>query len=150
MKRKSFRIVLGAAVLALAIQFVPVSRTNPPVATTPAWDSPRTERLARVACYDCHSNETRWPWYTRVAPVSWLLVNHVNEGREHFNLSRAPVGHGDDAADEVRDGGMPLWSYTLLHPEARLSPDDKAALADGLERMFDGEESGAGHEHDEP
>lgn len=144
MKRKSLRIALVVAVVLLAIQLVPVGRTNPPVAAAPAWDSPRTEQLARAACYDCHSNETRWPWYTRVAPASWLLVNHVNEGREHLNFSEARLRHADDAAEEVRDGGMPLWSYTLLHPEARLSAEDKAALADGLEHTFGKKESAPG------
>ncbi len=80
--------VVGAVALA-AIQFVPYGRdhTNPPVTASPAWDSPRTEQLVRAACYDCHSNETVWPWYSSVAPASWLLQRDVDEGRDHMNFS---------------------------------------------------------------
>ena len=92
-KKKKRRLVkpllLGAIGLAALIQLVPYGRShdNPPVTAEPQWDSPETQALVKRACYDCHSNETKWPWYSNVAPVSWLVQNDVNEGREHVNLT---------------------------------------------------------------
>ena len=127
-------LLLGIGLLALAIQVVPVDRENPPV--TGEADSPtEVEAVLRRACYDCHSHETRWPWYGYVAPVSWLLEHDVKEGREHLNLSRwdayAPgkrVRLFKEIREEVDLGAMPPWYYVSLHPSARLSPEDFSLL----------------------
>jgi hypothetical protein len=128
------RLSVTAAVLLVAVQFVPVSRTNPPVETDIAAPAD-VNAILRRACYDCHSNETVWPWYSRVAPVSWLVAHDTNEGREHLNFSTwnrlsIPERHEalDELWEEVESGGMPLPIYLPLHPEARLSDADKAAI----------------------
>ena len=124
----------------VAIQFVPVGDglTNPPVTQSVRWDSPRTEELARRACYDCHSNETKWPWYAHVAPVSWLVAHDVHEAREHLNFSEwdKEQRDADEATHEVEEGEMPLAIYTLLHPEARLGDSAKAQLIEGLRKTL--------------
>lgn len=128
--------------LLVVIQFVPLAGagTNPPVVAEPAWDQPTTRRLAERACFDCHSNETHWPWYSRVAPASWLVARDTVEGREALNFSEWGVAReqadGDDAAEEVREGGMPLPIYPPLHPEARLSDEERDVLARGLVRTL--------------
>jgi len=133
--------LLGAGALVLAtIQFVPYGRehTNPPVTATPAWDTPRTEELVRGACYDCHSNETEWPWYAHVAPASWLLQRDVDEGREKMNFSEWGFSPEEAAfvavavEEVVRDGEMPPSRYRLVHPGARLSAADKEELIAGV------------------
>lgn len=136
---KFLLVVLGAAaVLLLLIQLVPYGRnhTNPPLVREPAWDSPQTQQLAQRACYDCHSNETVWPWYSNVAPMSWLLQRHVDEGRDYLNFSEWGAGREAEEAEElaeaVLEGEMPPRSYLPLHPEASLSRPEKEALAQGL------------------
>lgn len=138
-RRTVGRVLGGIGLILLAIQFVPVDRSNPPTRTPVAWDSPRTERLARAACFDCHSNETVWPAYARVAPLSWLITRHVHEGRRKVNFSEADVD-AEECEEEIQEGEMPLRSYTWLHPEARLSAEARRALIDGLNRTFGGGE----------
>jgi hypothetical protein len=89
MIRKPFVWVAGLVVLGVLIQFVPYGHdhTNPPVMQEPQWDTMQTRPLAKRACFDCHSNETVWPWYSNIAPASWLIYRDVAEGREHFNFS---------------------------------------------------------------
>lgn len=132
--------VLGAFLL---IQLVPKGRahSNPAVTGTPPWDSPGTKALFDRACADCHSNETHWPWYSNIAPISWLIEKDVVEGREHFNVSEwgRPKNDADEAAEEVEKGAMPLPIYLKTHPEARLTPEEKATLIAGLKATF-GEE----------
>lgn len=123
------------AALALGIQFVPVERENPPVIVEPRWDAPKTRELAVRACYDCHSNETRWPWYSRIAPASWMVAEHVKDGRRALNFSEWPAGELEEAAEEVRKEKMPLPSYLIGHPEARLTTEERETLARGLEAM---------------
>ena len=124
-----------------AIQLIPYGRdhTNPPVTAEPTWDSPRTRELAKQACFDCHSNETVWPWYSSVAPVSWLVQRDVDEGRSKMNFSewpQLPAGGGAAIAAEVAeviDGGeMPPIQYRLIHSGARLSDAEKQELIAGL------------------
>ena len=126
-----------------AIQLVPYGwrRTNPPVVAEPRWDSPRTRVLFSRACSDCHGNQTRWPWYSRLAPVSWLVIKDVEEGRSHLNASEwnRPQKDAHEAAGELRKGAMPLPLYLAAHPEARLSAAEKADLLAGLEATFGGE-----------
>lgn len=132
----------------VAIQLVPFGRdhTNPPVSAEPAWDSPQTRATFMRACADCHSNETKWPWYTNVAPVSWLVSRDVNEGREKFNISAWGLqdNEGDEAAENVQEGDMPLWFYVPLHPEANLSAAEKEQFIQGLIATFGEKQEGPG------
>jgi cytochrome c551/c552 len=128
------RLATIAGVLLILAQFVPVDRTNPPVEQDVAAPAD-VDSILRRACYDCHSNETVWPWYSRIAPVSWLVVHDTNEGREHVNFStwnRLSPAERDEVLEElweeVEADGMPLPIYVPMHPEARLSDADKAAL----------------------
>ena len=132
-------LVRGVA-LALAgfllIQLVPYGRdhNNPPVTGEPAWDSPATRALAVRACFDCHSNETAYPWYSNVAPVSWLLARHVSEGRHKLNFSTWGTGRqeAEHFARLIESGEMPSWDYVLMHPEARLTDAEKQQLIAGF------------------
>jgi mono/diheme cytochrome c family protein len=131
------KALLGIAVLVLAIQIVPYGRnhSNPPGRNEPAWDRPETRALAQRACFDCHSNETEWPAYANIAPVSWLVQHDVDEGREKLNFSewQRPQKESKEAAQSVREREMPPWQYVLLHPEAKLSAEERSALIHGLE-----------------
>lgn len=134
------RLLLAVVGLALAIQLIPFGRdhANPPVSREAAWDSPETGALVKRACYDCHSNETVWPWYSNVAPMSWLVQRDVNGGRSHLNFSQwdKPHRHDKDIAGEVRSGDMPPWFYLPMHATARLTPAEKDALIAGAEKTF--------------
>ena len=114
------------------------SHTNPPITKGPAWDSPQTGDIVRRACYDCHSNETRWPWYSNVAPISWLVQRDVNGGRAHLNFSEwdHPQRHAKDVAEQVKEGEMPPWYYLPMHPTARLSDAEKQALIAGAQKSL--------------
>lgn len=127
-------LVAGVALLFLLLQLIPVKRSNPAVAVALSAP-PEVETILRRACFDCHSHETRWPWYSRIAPLSWWVVDHVTDGRGDLNFSDWPVFDFElqelalrDIAKQVSSGEMPLWSYTLLHPEARLDEEDREAL----------------------
>lgn len=102
------QIVAGLAVIGaigfIAIQFVPVDKTNPPVVNEPRWDSPQTQALAERACYDCHSNQTKWPWYSNVAPVSWVLAHNVKEGRTKLNFSEWGLNNGSGGETRAAEG----------------------------------------------
>jgi hypothetical protein len=125
-------VVVGVVALG-AMQLVPVPHENPPVRTMVQWDSPQTEALWNRACADCHSNETKWPWYSYVAPASWLTVSHIQSGRRKFNISEPLTGReADDAGEQIRDGNMPLPDYQILHPEARLTDSERDQLDEGL------------------
>jgi mono/diheme cytochrome c family protein len=137
--------LLRAAVVLVIVfglaQLVPYGRdhANPAVTTEVRWDSARTRELAVGACYDCHSNLTEWPWYSRVAPVSWLVYSDVQEGREKLNFSEwdRPQGEeGDELAEAVREGSMPPLQYKPLHPAGRLSDAERDELARGIERTL--------------
>lgn len=136
--------LVAVAAVAVAIQLVPYGRnhSNPAVVQEPAWDSQQTRDLVVAACFDCHSNETEWTWYSNVAPVSWALQRDVDEGREALNFSLWHLDQeGDEAAETVREGSMPPWAYRLTHPEARLSEADLATLEAGLAATFGDERS---------
>jgi hypothetical protein len=128
-------IVVGGFFL---IQLVPYGRnhSNPAISGEPNWDSPQTKELAQRACYDCHSNETVWPWYSNVAPVSWLVQHDVQEGRQYLNFSTwGSGGEGrepDEAIEVLSRGSMPPSNYLVTHPEARLTAAEKQALLEGL------------------
>lgn len=128
--------VFSAALIFILIQFIPVDRSNPPVVKEPNWDSPKTRAFAVSACFDCHSNETKWPWYSYVAPVSWLVASDVHEGRKKFNISNGGSGESDEAAKEFQKGSMPPWQYGLMHPEAKLNKQDSEEFLKGLTATF--------------
>ena len=132
------RIVRWAVGILLAafvvIQLIPVSKTNPPV-TADVPTSPEVKAVLQRACYDCHSNETVWTWYTYIAPVSWLVAKDVREGREELNFStwnnydsKRQVKLMRESWEEVEEGEMPLWFYTPLHRDAQLSAEDKSLI----------------------
>lgn len=144
---KSFLRVLKwlavAAVCALVgLQFVRPARTNPVFDQTQTIHArlqvtPQVAAILDRSCQDCHSNTTRWPWYSNVAPVSWFVIDHVNHGRSHLNLSewgmldnRQAGKKLEEICEEVEDGAMPLQSYTNIHWSAKLSPEDIKTLCD--------------------
>ena len=134
--------IVAAGILVFGlIQLIPYGRahSNPPVLNEVHWDTPQTKVLFTKACADCHSNLTKWPSYSSVAPVSWLVTHDVAEGREHFNVSmwgKQKKNKGKDAAEEAEESDMPPAIYTVMHPEARLSDQEKAALIRGLKATF--------------
>lgn len=129
-------VLIGIFVL---VQFLPFGKpaNNPPVTQEPVWDSPETRQLAAQACFDCHSNETDWPWYSRIAPVSWLIANDVKEGRRALNFSEwgRSQEEGDDLAEVIFEGEMPPSYYIILNPDANLSGAEKQALTRGLSML---------------
>jgi len=135
MGRWLLRMVLVVIALFVVVQFVPYGRdhTNPPVQAEPRWATAQTRELARNACFDCHSNVTTWPWYSKIAPGSWLIYNDVQGGREHLNFSEwNRPQEADDVVEAVQSGSMPPWYYKLMHPKARLSAAERDALIRGL------------------
>jgi cytochrome c551/c552 len=132
---------LGVVALFVLVQAVPYGRahTNPPVRQEPRWDSPQTRAFAQRACFDCHSNETKWRWYTNVAPVSWLVQRDVDGGRSALDFSewnRPQDVSAADIADSVRGGSMPPWFYAIVHPSASLSNGEQAQFIRGLDATF--------------
>ena len=128
--------VLVIVLLLIGIQLVPYGHdhTNPPVQSEPSWSSPAVRDLAVRACFDCHSNQTVWPWYSNIAPVSWLIQRDVDQGRRRLNFSEWSTRQRDarDAARQVQRGEMPQWYYVMIHPAAKLSPDEVQTLVQGL------------------
>ncbi|MCC7154001.1 MAG: heme-binding domain-containing protein [Bryobacterales bacterium] len=135
--------LLVLAVMFLAAQFVQPARTNPPSDPAHSFQAiakPTAEAVAVLdrACQDCHSNRTAWPWYSRVAPASWLVARDVNNGRRKLNFSEWRL-YGEEMTrikkgeicEQVKTGKMPPAFYTPLHREARLSPDDIRVLCAG-------------------
>jgi len=133
------RLAYLVLALLLAIQLVPYGRDhlNPPVTGEPKWPSDAVRALAKRACFDCHSNEARWPWYSHVAPVSWLVQHDVDEAREHVNFSEwnRPQRKADDLVEVLEESEMPPWYYLPAHAEARLSDAEKRTLMAGLARI---------------
>ena len=133
---KSFRKYAKIAALILvaalvAAQFVRIEKTNPTVRADISAD-PDIKLILKRACYDCHSNETVWPWYSNVAPASWLLANDVSGGRQKLNFSEWGNYPGESRrrklkkiAEEVESGGMPLWYYSIFHSESKLTPEER-------------------------
>lgn len=131
---------LGLLTGLIAMQLVPYGRNhvNPPTVSEPIWDSATTRVLAKQACFDCHSNETKWPAYARVAPVSWLIQHDVVEGRAVLNFSewQRPQEKSTDAAEELLEGEMPPAMYRLMHAHARLNDAERDHLARGLAKSL--------------
>ena len=134
------RTLVGAIVLLAAIQLVPYGRdhTNPPVTQAAAFGPGAGLQLARGACFDCHSNETEWPWYTNVAPVSWLVQRDVDDGRATLNFSEwdRPQSQVDELLEVIEEASMPPRTYTVTHPAARLSDAERAALIEAMDQML--------------
>ena len=129
-------VLLLVIVLIVGAQFVPVTRDNPPVAADFDGDA-AVKAVLKESCYNCHSNETTWPWYSRIAPVSWLVASDVSEAREKLNFSDWGLMAVENQAHasremwkEVEKGEMPLTVYLLMHSEAELSEADKAVIRD--------------------
>ncbi len=133
-------VVIAGIVLFAALQLVPYGRdhTNPPVVMEPKWDSPETRALAKRACFDCHSNETVWPWYSNIAPPSWLVYKDIVEGRQQFNFSNwdQQSVRARRLAQMINDGQMPPPQYLLIHSEARLTAAEKQKLTDGFQKSM--------------
>jgi len=139
-------IVLGVLIGFLAVQLIPYghSHHNPAVTKSPRWDSPRTQQLFAGACGDCHSNQTSWPWYSYVAPSSWLVKHDVDDGREAMNVSHwdQPQPDSGELAEQIQGGEMPPTQYKIIHGAARLSAAEKAALVRGIQRTWAADPSG--------
>ena len=130
----------GAIALCIAIQFVPYghNHVNPPVVREPTWNSSVTRDLTKRVCFNCHSNETAWPLYSKIAPASWLIYHDVSEARQKLNFSDWKNGErGGENPHEIRkeieSGDMPPIQYRLAHPEVKLDDASKKALVAGLE-----------------
>jgi hypothetical protein len=146
MRKTSIRAAMVVGVLLLVIQVFQPDRTNPPLSGDNLQEHlPLTSRvtgLFRAACFDCHSNQTRWPWYSYVAPVSWLVSGDVSGGRAHLNFSewgsydrRKQISRLGAIVDELDEGAMPLPIYVTMHAEAKLSNEDRDSLVSWAEQM---------------
>lgn len=158
-KRKwSKRVLLTLLIVFVGLQFIRIDKNNPKVEQAKDFiaitqPSEEIENMLRTACYDCHSNETKYPWYTNVAPVSFWIKHHIDEGREHLNFSEWGDYSEDkrnhklhECEEETEEGEMPLSSYTLTHGDAKLSSEQKEELAEWFESMMTSESS---HEHED-
>jgi Haem-binding domain len=141
--KKTLNWILAALVVGFALlQFTNPARTNPPVKNSFAITNapPPIAAMLRAACYDCHSSETRWPWYSRIAPISWQIAEDVNAGRDRLNLSDWPNDNPMRAAkklesmsEQIGYGEMPLKKYTLIHADARFTDRRRQELTDWLD-----------------
>ncbi len=136
--KKLLPMLIGAAlVVFVLIQFIPFGHehTNPPTVSEPQWSSPEARALVKQNCFQCHSNETNWTWYSNIAPASWLIQWDVNEGRQQFNFSdwNNNPGEMDEMIEAIQEGQMPPAQYTLFHPSAKLSEQEKQDLIQALQ-----------------
>ncbi|NOZ09215.1 MAG: heme-binding domain-containing protein [FCB group bacterium] len=144
MKRKIIALII---LVLVTIQFFRIDKSNPP--SVPSQDfismtapSDEIATLLKTACYDCHSNQTRYPWYTNIAPVSWLIKNHINEAREYMNFSEWGTYPSEEqvqklskSMEEVDEGEMPLFTYTLLNGDAKLNAAQQAKLTAWFQQL---------------
>jgi hypothetical protein len=140
-RRGLVRAVVAVGAAFILMQAVPYGwrHSNPPVTADAPWPRARADAIARTSCYSCHSNETDWPPYSYVAPVSWLARHDVDDGRKKLNFSEWDhAGDPGDAAERVADGSMPPANFTRLHPDARLTPRERADLIAALHAMDEG------------
>lgn len=136
MARRAKHILIGVAVFFVVIQVVRPAHTNPPIDSSKAISAkvtvdPAVQSIFNRACNDCHSNNTVWPWYSNVAPVSWLVWRDVNDGRRHMNLSdfqTTPIQREgrniQGICEETRRGSMPMSIYVPMHPLSKLTSSD--------------------------
>ncbi len=144
-KRTTWLYVIAVLLILFGlIQLIPYGRNhaNPPVVSSPVWNSTQTADVIKATCMDCHSNETVWPWYSNVAPVSWLIQRDVDEGRVRFNMSEWPAnpnaqsGLVGEMVRVIQEGRMPPIQYTLIHANARLSATQQQTLIQGLQASY--------------
>jgi hypothetical protein len=143
LKRKLKWFLVALVVGFALLQLTNPPRTNPPVIHDLMASSappPQVAAMLHVACYDCHSSETRWPWYSHIAPMSWLIASDVKDGRENLNFSDWPNDNPTRAkkrleamSDTIGSGEMPLPKYTKLHTDARLTERQRKELTDWLD-----------------
>ena len=134
MKRWLIGLVVLLVIALVGIQFVPIERHNPPVALD-IPTSPEVKAVLKQSCYDCHSHETVWPWYSRIAPVSWLVAKDVLAGRDELNFStwdqysvKEQVKKTHESWEEVAEGEMPPWFYIAAHRKASVSTGNRTVL----------------------
>ena len=135
--RLFFRLLVLVAIVLVAIQIIPYGRdhANPRTVQELEWNTPETRSLAQDACFSCHSNLTEWPWYSSVAPASWLIQRDVEDGRAVLNFSewqRPQDANLEDVVDALRGGDMPPVQYRLIHSEARLTDGERQQLERGI------------------
>jgi hypothetical protein len=140
------RLATGVLGLLVVIQLFPawIWQTNPAPQSQPTWDSPQTQALVQRACFDCHSNQTTWPWYSYVAPASWLITRDVIDGRKHLNFDnwQAALARKDRfplderIQREVSRGDMPPNYFVWLHPDAKLTTAEQQQLIDGMAKTI--------------
>jgi hypothetical protein len=136
MKKIVLYIVAGGLILLALIQFVPFghNHVNPATVSEPTWSSPEARALVKEHCFQCHSNETSWPWYSNVAPASWLLQFDVDAARRKFNFSDWNSNPGDqnEITEAIQSGKMPPVQYWIFHPSSRLNGQQKQDLINAL------------------
>lgn len=136
MKKKILYVLLAGIIVFGLIQLLPIGKdhTNPPTVSEPNWDSSATRDMVKEHCFQCHSNETEWPWYSNIAPASWLIYADVVNARREFNFSdwNAHPGQLNKMIGEINEGGMPPIQYWIFHPNSRLNAAQKQALIAGL------------------
>jgi len=141
MKKKWIRYTLIALLVALVIiQFFPIDKTNPPFDQAKDYitmTNPPAHigKMIKAACYDCHSDEVKYPWYTSVAPISFWVKGHIDHGRKHLNFSvwgdyneKKKIHKLEECVEFVEETRMPLLSYIIAHPEARMSDEERAEM----------------------
>ncbi len=146
MRKITRNILILIIILLIGSQLIRPDRTNPPIDPAQTFEAvakPNAEVAAIVerSCYNCHSNTTVWPWYSNIAPVSWLLANDVSGGRSHMNFSewgKLTPGKAqnklENACEEVQGGDMPPWYYVLMHRNAKVSAQDVKTLCDAYRK----------------
>jgi hypothetical protein len=137
-KKKIVMILLAAAAgIFILIQLIPFghNRTNPPVVSEPNWSSPQARALVKEHCFQCHSNETEWTWYSNIAPGSWLIAYDVVRGRHKFNFSDWSNNSEDldEMVEVIQEGEMPPIQYWIFHPSSRMDSQQKQELISALE-----------------
>jgi len=139
--RLFLRLLVVLVIVGVAIQFVPYGHdhTNPRTVQEVKWNSPETRTLASNACLSCHSNLTEWPWYTNIAPISWLTTHDVEDGRAKLNFSewqRPQEADLQEVVDAIRSKEMPPLVYRVVHSEARLTDAERQLLEAGLVKTW--------------
>jgi hypothetical protein len=134
------KISLAVLTIFIVMQFFRIDKTNPPVVADNDFlvlntASAEVQNIIKASCYDCHSNTSIYPWYTTIAPVSWWIKHHINEGRQHLNFSEwgkytaKKADHKlEECVEMIQEGEMPMSSYTIIHSETKLSEEQKLLL----------------------
>ena len=149
MKKYLKKIALALVVIFIGIQFIPtklnLSDTISSSDFIEIYKAPQNiQKIIKTSCYDCHSNNTNYPWYSKIQPAAWFMESHINEGKEELNFStfgdysnRRKKGKFKSIISQIKDDEMPLWSYTLIHRNAALTKGDKLILNQWLNKIKD-------------